>query len=149
MPGAPTIRLAASDADILACWPVMHELRPHVRREDFLTRVRRQAQDGYRLVFVDTGDGPVAVAGFRVLENLFCGRFLYVDDLVTASARRSRGHGAALITWLRDEARRAGCAQLHLDSGLHRLDAHRFYEREGLPATSYHFSCVVNDRGES
>jgi len=84
------------------------------------------------------------VAGFRVLENLFCGRFLYVDDLVTAAAQRCRGHGAALLAWLRDEARRAGCAQLHLDSGLQRRDAHRFYEREGLPVTSYHFACAVD-----
>jgi len=139
-----TIQLATSDADILACWPVMHELRPHLARPDFVARVRDQQHAGYHLAFLDAGAGPVAIAGFRVLQNLAWGRFLYVDDLVTASAERSRGHGAALLAWLRAEAQRAGCAQLHLDSGVQRREAHRFYERDGMSVTAYHFACLAN-----
>jgi len=138
------VKVAESDEEILACWSVMRELRPHLARDEFLVRVQRQAREGYRLAFLDSDSGPVAVAGFRVLENLAWGRFLYVDDLVTLPAERSRGHGKALLAWLRAEARRRGCAQLHLDSGAQRRDAHRFYEREGLPASAYHFACVID-----
>ena len=60
----------------------------------------------------------VAVAGFRVGENLAWGRFLYVDDLVTLSAHRSKGYGSKLLTWLKAFAVREGCMQLHLDSGI-------------------------------
>jgi GNAT superfamily N-acetyltransferase len=66
------------------------------------------------------------VAGYRVGENLAWGKFLYIDDLVTDDSERSRGCGRALLAWLREEAQRQGCAQLHLDSGKQRLDAHRF-----------------------
>lgn len=38
------------------------------------------------------------------------------------------------------EAEREGRDQMHLDSGLQRLDAHRFYEREGVKKTGYHFA---------
>jgi GNAT superfamily N-acetyltransferase len=82
---------------------------------------------------------PVAVAGFRVLENLAWGRFLYVDDLVTLAACRSQGYGAKLLAWLRERAAQESCAQLHLDSGIQRAGAHRFYEREGMTMSSYHF----------
>ncbi len=29
---------------------------------------------------------------------------------------------------------------MHLDSGIQRKDAHRFYEREGMSITSFHFA---------
>lgn len=75
----------------------------------------------------------------RLGENLAWGRFLYVDDLVTLPERRSAGHGAALLRWLLEHARRAGRDELHLDSGIQREDAQRFYRREGLELSSYPF----------
>ena len=33
----------------------------------------------------------------------------------------------------------AGYQQMHLDSGIQRKDAHRFYEREGMTMASFHF----------
>ncbi|MEW6268921.1 MAG: GNAT family N-acetyltransferase [Thermodesulfobacteriota bacterium] len=134
-----SIRVAATDAEIAACHPVMRELRPHVEEGEFVARIRRQEQAGYRLAYLSAADGIVAVAGFRVGESLAWGRFLYVDDLVTLPARRSQGHGAKLLSWLRDEAARQGCQQMHLDSGIRRKDTHRFYEREGMSVTSLHF----------
>jgi GNAT superfamily N-acetyltransferase len=138
------VRIAESDEQIGACWAVMHELRPHVDRASFVGRVRRQErQSGYRLAYRAEDGRPVAVAGFRLLENLAWGRFLYVDDLVTAGAARSKGHGAALLGWLRAHARSLGCDALHLDSGVQRIDAHRFYEREGMARSSYHFMIKI------
>jgi GNAT superfamily N-acetyltransferase len=117
----------------------MRELRAHISAEEFVPRVRRQAQTGYRLAAVKDAGQVVAVAGFRISENLPWGRFLYVDDLVTHSAHRSRGYGARLLNWLKEFAATEGCAQLHLDSATWREDAHRFYTREGLLLSSYHF----------
>jgi GNAT superfamily N-acetyltransferase len=94
---------------------------------------------GYRLAFVLGTDGVIAVAGFRVGENLAWGRFLYVDDLVTLPAHRSKGFGSKLLLWLMELAATEGCQQMHLDSGIQRKDAHRFYEREGMKMTSFHF----------
>jgi GNAT superfamily N-acetyltransferase len=124
----------------------MHQLRPHLDLEQYITMVARMREtEGYRLAAASV-DGKVgAVAGFRVMEMLYCGKILYVDDLVTDQATRSRGLGKALLDWLKEEARRLGCGQIHLDSGLHRLDAHRFYERESMPKTAFHFAAKVSD----
>jgi len=134
-----TIRIATTDAEIAACFPVMRELRPHLAEGEFLPRVRRQEAAGYRLAYLEQPEGVVAVAGFRVRENLAAGRFLYVDDLVTAAAQRSRGHGSRMLAWLREFAVQHGCGELHLDSGLQRTGAHRFYEREGMIRAGYYF----------
>ena len=41
-------------------------------------------------------------------------------------------------------ARAAGCSVLDLDSGVQRRDAHRFYMREGLTISSFHFARVLD-----
>ena len=138
-----TVRVATSDEEIAACFPVMRELRLHLEEADFLARVRRQEAEGYRLAYAELAGGCVAVAGFRISEFLAYGRILYVDDLVTAAAHRSTGLGKLLLDWLADHAREAGCAQLHLDSGTQRRAAHRFYHREGLEIVNFHFARPV------
>ena len=134
------IRQAETDKEIAVCYPVMRELRPHIPEIDFFNRVRRQEKDGYRLVFVEVDIEIVAIAGFRIGESLAWGRFLYVDDLVTSGEYRSKGFGAKLLSWLREYAVVKNCQQLHLDSGAQRVDAHRFYEREGMSKTGIHFA---------
>jgi len=136
------IRIARSDTEIAACYPVMKELRPDIEAETIVARVRALEAYGYQLACLMAKGRPVAVAvaGFRLGESLAWGRYLYVDDLVTASDQRSRGFGSALLSWLFEEASRQGCAQIHLDSGIQRKDAHRFYVREGMQLASYHFA---------
>jgi GNAT superfamily N-acetyltransferase len=80
-----------------------------------------------------------AVAGYRYLESLFSGKFLYVDDLVTRVADRSLGFGGQLFDWLVKEAREHGCESLELDSGVQRFDAHRFYLLKRMNISCYHF----------
>ncbi len=131
---------AETDEAILDCYEVMAELRPQLARESFVATVRSMQRDGLRLACIREGGHVVAVAGYRVSTNLFCGRHLYVDDLVTASSSRSRGHGKALLAWLRAQAIAEDCDVFHLDSGVQRKRAHQFYLREGLEIASYHFS---------
>lgn len=133
------IQLALSDLDLDRCFPVMVQLRPHLSREEFIDRVRRQQQAGYQLAYVEAANQIRAVAGFRCLENLYSGRLLYVDDLVTDANDRSQGYGKALLDWLISYAREQGCASFELDSGVHRSLAHRFYFREGMTIASFHF----------
>jgi GNAT superfamily N-acetyltransferase len=119
------------------------ELRPHHGSVEALTvRIDSQRADGYRVAAALEDGEAAAVAGFRIAENLAWGRFLYVDDLVTRAALRGRGHADAVMAWVEAEAARAGCDELHLDSGVgpEREDAHRFYFRHGMRITSYHFA---------
>ena len=135
-----TVRAAVSDEEIRLCFPVMQQLRPHLDADGFLAQVRRQQHEGYRLAMALAADQVVAVAGYRLGQNLAWGRYMYIDDLVTDASRRSSGHGAKLLRWLRQTACEAGCAELHLDSGVQRHDAHRFYLVHGMKIASHHFS---------
>lgn len=133
------VRLATSDDEIRAGFPVMAQLRPHYDETEFVVRVRLQLEQGYCLALLWEDGVVVAVAGYRIGDNLAWGRYMYVDDLVTDGARRSAGNGGALMDWLRSRAREAGCDELHLDSGVQRFAAHRFYLTQRMNITSHHF----------
>jgi GNAT superfamily N-acetyltransferase len=134
------IATAESDADILRCFPVMSQLRPHLVEAEFVARVRRMQGEGFLLARLEEDGVVCAVAGYRFHEKLFSGRTLYVDDLVSATTRRSKGHGAKLLAWLVAQARAKDCDLFELDSGVQRFDAHRFYFRERMKISSYHFT---------
>lgn len=139
-----TIALALSDSDVARAFPVMAQLRPHLAEADFVARVRRMQAGGFHLALLADEGVVRAVAGYRYHDKLFSGKNLYVDDLVTDTARRSRGYGRALLDWLLAEARAHGCTQLELDSGVQRFDAHRFYFRERMHVSAYHFIRALN-----
>ena len=137
------IRKAESDAELRKCFPILAELRPHLSESDFLAQVQRQRTAGYEIVCVEQSGKITCIAGYRISENLAWGKFLYVDDLVTAEKNRSQGHGDRLFVWLVAEARAHGCDQFHLDSGVQRFDAHRFYLANRMVISSHHFRLTL------
>ena len=138
-----TIELIPDGMRTAECFAVMRQLRPHLVEAEFLERVRMQRRQGYQLLAAMVEGGPAAVAGFRVLDNLSWGRFLYVDDLVTDEARRSLGYGGLLLDWLVGYCRDNGLAALHLDSGVQRFGAHRFYLQKRMEITCHHFGLKI------
>jgi GNAT superfamily N-acetyltransferase len=134
------IQLTESDSQIVECFAILAQLRPHLKQENFLEQVQRQQQSGYQLAFVEEDGHVVAVAGFCISECLAWGRFLYVYDLVVDQTMRSKGYGQNLFEWLIKFAKSHDCQQLNLDSGVQRFDAHRFYLQQRMNIASHHFS---------
>lgn len=135
-----TFAHAGSDEAVQRCHAVMVQLRTHLSLPDFTDQVRRQQLTGYRLAYAERDGSLAAVAGYRIQENLAWGQHLYVDDLVTDEAHRSTGAGSALFDYLVQLARENGCRELHLDSGVQRFGAHRFYLSKRMDITSHHFA---------
>lgn len=135
---------ADTDADVAACFDLMRQLRPQLQSpEELVARVTIQRAQQYRLLVLKDDGRAVALAGYRIVDNLVYGHFLYVDDLVTDSGARGCGHGERLIDALRDIARQHACVRLVLDTGLSNALAQRFYFRVGLLATALHFGDVL------
>lgn len=130
----PALRPLDSQSDLRMATPLMRVLRPHLGgEEDFADRVARMRLQGYHLIGAFAPEGELtALAGYRLQENLVYGRFLYVDDLVTAESHRGSHWGARLLRALDRVARAEDCARLVLDTGLGNARAQRFYFREGL-----------------
>lgn len=131
--------------DFVRAWPVMRELRGHLTEDRWLELLDVMVPDGYRLFALEDGGGVIrALAGIRVSTNLYYGRHVWVDELVTAPETRSLGHGRTLLAHVQDLAVAEGCEVVGLSSGMRRVDAHRFYEdRMGYVRASYVFTRQV------
>jgi ribosomal protein S18 acetylase RimI-like enzyme len=134
------ITFAESGQEILDCYTVMAELRPHIGRDEFVSTVRRLSEvAGYRLIYLTDGEVK-AVAGFRISEWLVGGRYLEIEDLVAASSARSKGYGGELFDWLVKHAEENDCHQIRLVSRVTRFDAHRFYLNKRMIIEAHYFS---------
>ena len=133
------IREITDESGLRQAWPVMQQLRPHLSEQQFIDLVAVMRPESFRLAALFDNDNCVAVTGFRIQHYLHRGKNLYVDDLVTDTALHGRGYGKALLDWLKLEAARQGCDNLHLDSGTQRLGAHAFYFAQNMKISSFHF----------
>src|SRR3974377_2365684 len=95
-----TIHVAADEEEIRRCYPVLKQLRLHLDESVLVRRVIRQQAQGYFLAYLESENEIRSVAGYRFCENLFSGKLMYVDDLVTNLEGRSRGFGQILFDWL-------------------------------------------------
>jgi GNAT superfamily N-acetyltransferase len=139
------VKLATTDAEITAAGQILLQLRPAFTLESIVQQIKRQQQeDGYLLASAEQDGEAIAAAGFVINRKLAWGKHIYVDDLVTDQNHRSTGAGKALIDWLKAYGLQQGCEQLHLDSGVQRFPAHRFYLREGFDITSHHFAISLS-----
>jgi ribosomal protein S18 acetylase RimI-like enzyme len=134
------IQLATTDRHILDCIPIVQQLGRNQTVETFLPQVRRQQQQGYQLAFGSIEDQVIAIAGFQIAESLAWGKFIYIYDLAVDENRRSQGYGQQIFDWVAHHGQQQTCTQLHLDSGVQRFAAHRFYHRQGMSIVSHHFS---------
>jgi hypothetical protein len=90
--GNVVVLKATTDEQIVATREVMCQLRPNIPSDAYLGTVRRMFQtDGYQLVALYDAGRVRAVAGYRFMEMLYCGKILYVDDLNTDEYARSQG----------------------------------------------------------
>lgn len=133
------LHLAQTDEEIMQCFPVMLELRPQLHEDTFLTTIRDLMQEGYQLAYLKHENRVACVAGFKIAKNLFLGKKLYVEDLSTTCTARSTGLGKRMMEGLRDYAKQNGCNAIHLDSGVQRHRAHRFYLNQNMDIVCYHF----------
>ncbi|RJT23360.1 aminoalkylphosphonate N-acetyltransferase [Buttiauxella izardii] len=66
-----------------------------------------------------------------------------IQELVVMPAARGHGVGSKLLAWAEEQARIAGAELTELSTSAKRLDAHRFYQREGYQNTHFRFTKPV------
>jgi hypothetical protein len=135
-----------ADPQLLAAAERVHlQLRPHLAG-NYVPRMREVIAAGAEMAVALDGGAVLGVAVYRMVERTFSGREMYCDDLVTDETRRSTGVGHALMEHMRSLCAGRRVDAFTLDSGVQRNQAHKFYFREGMTVTSFHFTQVLSDR---
>jgi GNAT superfamily N-acetyltransferase len=140
------VELGPGDERLAAVYPVMRDLRDELSDEELDGIYTAEHPNGYRIAALFDDGKCRAAAGYRLMTNFVSGRYLYVDDLVTAEVSRSQGYGRRLTDYLLELARNEGCTSVQLDSNVRRRDAHRFYFRERYSIAAFHFVRPVSEQ---
>jgi GNAT superfamily N-acetyltransferase len=134
------VHIADSTEKTAKCKEVLLDFRPQLNPENYNECIARLQQQGSIIIYVEEADKAVAVAIFETGYKIHRGNYLYIDDLATLPEYRNRGYAARLLEWIEYYAKDRGIDQIHLDSGVHRYDAHRLYLKHGFNITSHHFA---------
>jgi GNAT superfamily N-acetyltransferase len=135
-----------TDAHLLAAAEGVHrQLRPHLPA-NYVGRMKEVLAGGAEMAVAVAGGKVAGVTVFRILEKTHSGRDLYCDDLVTDETQRSTGVGHALMQYMENVCRERRCDTFSLDSGTWRQQAHKFYFREGMTVTSFHFDKKISKK---
>lgn len=130
-----------SEDEIREAFEVLRDFRAHLSEAAYLELQGEMKEQGYRLFGCSDSGRLVSVAGVRIISNFRWGRHLWVYDLVTSAANRSRGYGGELLGWLEGFAARNGCSLVALSSDISKSEMHRFFEeRVGYKRLSHVFT---------
>ncbi|MFJ8265961.1 GNAT family N-acetyltransferase [Peribacillus asahii] len=111
-------------------FPIMKQLRSDLVEETYLELLDEMKNDGYRLLALFVEDNIVALAGLSLRVNFYNKRHVFIYDLVTNASHRSLGYGERLLNYIHNWAIENGAEYVALESGIPRIDAHRFYEEK-------------------
>ncbi|GAA0289711.1 GNAT family N-acetyltransferase [Psychrosphaera haliotis] len=141
------VHLVNSEIELTSVAEVILQLRTQYTLDSLIEQIKKQQKLDYQLAYVVSDGDILCVAGFVVGEKLAWGKHIYIDDLVTNENHRSDGVGTFLINWFKRYCLELGCQQLHLDSGIQKFPAHRFYLINRFNIASHHFS-ITNINGK-
>ncbi|MED1564580.1 GNAT family N-acetyltransferase [Bacillus paramycoides] len=129
-----------TEAELHDVLPVLQQLRTKLSKEEASSLFQKMKEENYKLLSLrNEGDEVVSLAGVAICTNFYNKKHVFVYDLVTAEAHRSKGYGNVLLSYIEDWGMENGCESIDLTSAFPRLDAHRFYEREGYDKVSFSF----------
>lgn len=111
-------------------FPIMNQLRTDLTIDSYLELLSQMKSEGYRLFALFVEDKIVALVGLSMRVNFYNKRHVFIHDLVTDVSKRSHGYGERLLNYIHVFAKENGAAYVALESGIQRVDAHRFYEEK-------------------
>ena len=133
------LNFATTPIELNRCFPVLQQLRPHLQQDTFVEYTQELRAEGYQFAYLEAQGQVVCVAGFKIAKNLFLGKHLYIEDLVTLEHARSQNFGAQMMQHLIALAKKEACKAVHLDSGVQRHAAHKFYLNQNMKINCHHF----------
>ena len=141
------IKLCVED-DYPAVFELLKQLWPDVKLDfDALRAIYKNAleSDKQQLIVGLFENKIVGFCSLTIKNNLWqAGNLGHIDELIVDRNFRRQGIGRELMTEITKIAKENNCKRIELDSGFHRKEAHRFYEKAGYENRAYLFSKTIS-----
>lgn len=110
-------------------YKLMQQLRPTLDKDRYINLLEEMKKEGYKNYALYVDGKMVSLAGVIKLTNLYYGKHIWVNDLVTDENYRDKGYGEELLTYIEVVGKELHCENIALSSAIRKVDAHNFYDR--------------------
>jgi GNAT superfamily N-acetyltransferase len=122
-------------------FPLIQQLNPSMTRGRYLDLIREMVKPGnYFQVGCFLSGKLVGLTGIWIGTQLWCGKFIEVDNFIVDEAHRRLGIGSKLMNWVDENAKIEGCEMIRLDTYVTLEKAHRFYFFHGFRIEGFHMT---------
>lgn len=107
--------------------------------DELRLELRRKLNQEIHILELIDNNKIIGFFDFAICECFAWGKYLYVYDLVLDPTQRSKSYGQKFLAYLHNYAKRNHCSSIRLDSKLERVDARRFYIKNGYDIFAFHY----------
>ena len=126
---------------MLPSLPLIQQLNPIMTADRFAQLIQQMVKQGnYFQAGCFISGKLVGLTGVWIGTQLWCGKFIEVDNFVVDESHRSRGIGKRLLNWVDAKAKSEGCQMVRLDTYVTLDKAHRFYFANGFKIEGFHMT---------
>ena len=125
--------------NILTILPLLKLLNKTTPENVLINRLNDMTNQNYKCVGVYYNNNLVGIAGLWFLTRHYCGKTIEPDHVVIHTDFRSKGLGKKLFEWIDSYAQNIGYEATELNTYIHNVKSHKFYENEGYERLGYHY----------
>ncbi len=126
---------------MLKMFPLIQQLNPAMTSARYSELLHAMVRQGnYFQVACFDNEKCLGLTGVWIGTQLWCGKFIEIDNFVVDQAYRKQGIGQKLVRWVEERAEKENCEMIRLDTYVTLDAAHRFYFARGFRIEGFHMT---------
>jgi len=125
--------------NILSIIPLLKEINKITSEDILKQRLLEMTTQNYKCIGMYSNNELVGISGLWFLTRHYSGKTIEPDHVVINSKYRNKGLGKLLFKWIYNYAQSIGYEATELNTFIHNVKSHKFYENEGYKKLGFHY----------
>lgn len=119
--------------------PLLLRLYPSIGKDVITSRLQEVSKSDWECLVLRESDGIIGLSGFRIMDRICYGKFLYIDHFIIDENRQSSGAAKFLLDRIVDISESMKCESVILDTFVTNSRAQHFWMKGGFKIVGFHF----------
>jgi len=125
--------------------PLLCELYPSIAQEVLLQRVYKVIVTDWQCEILKEEEEIIALSGYRIMDRLCYGKFMYIDHFIVDQAYRDSSTSAHILDHLIEIAKAEDCESIILDTFVTNSKAQRLWLNNDFNIVGFHFQRLLEN----
>ncbi len=125
--------------NILSIIPLLKKINKITSEDILIQRLLEMTTQNYKCIGMYSNNELIGISGLWFLTRHYSGKTIEPDHVVISSKYRNKGLGKLLFEWIYKYAQSIGYEATELNTYIHNVKSHKFYENEGYKKLGFHY----------